>query len=71
VHGITSRDNHGDSQQGVASFNNLSYPAAETINILFSSGTLTNVISGTVVVSPGLLPSSKFSSGRDGCSWHA
>jgi len=38
---------------GVASFANLSYPLAETITIVFSSGTLTNATSSNVVVNGG------------------
>src|SRR6185503_2485552 len=34
---------------GVASFANLGYPLAETITIIFSSGTLTNATSSNVV----------------------
>src|SRR5262249_13801599 len=38
---------------GVASFSNLSYPLAETITIAFTSGGLSNAISGNVVVGGG------------------
>src|SRR5207249_2744654 len=38
---------------GIATFTSLSYPLAETITILFSSGSLTNVTSGSVAVSAG------------------
>jgi hypothetical protein len=41
------------ASSGVASFSNLSYPVAETMKILFSSGSLTNATSGNVVVSAG------------------
>ena len=43
------------SVNGVASFSNLSYPQAETITIVFSSGSLTSVTSGSIVVSPTVL----------------
>src|SRR6185436_7006290 len=38
---------------GLVSFVNLSYPIAETMNILFSAGSLSNAASANVVVSPG------------------
>jgi hypothetical protein len=39
---------------GLATFNNLSYNRAETITILFTSGSLSSAISGDVVVSPAV-----------------
>src|SRR5206468_1415600 len=42
------------ASRGVASFSNLSYPVSETMNIGFSSGSLTNATSANVVVSPAL-----------------
>src|SRR5438093_3614675 len=38
---------------GVAGFSNLSYNVAETMKVLFSSGSLTNATSGNVVVNAG------------------
>src|SRR5262249_2612613 len=38
---------------GVASFSNLSYPVAETMTIVFSSGALSNATSAGVAVGPG------------------
>jgi hypothetical protein len=41
------------ASDGVASFSNLSYPVAETLKIVFSSGNLTNVTSANVVLNAG------------------
>lgn len=38
---------------GMTSFSDLSYPVAETMKVLFASGSLTNVLSGNVLVSAG------------------
>ncbi len=40
---------------GIATFTNLSYNVAETIDLVFTSGALTNVVSNPIVVSPAVV----------------
>ena len=43
------------SANGVATFSNLWHNRAETITVIFSSGSLTNVVSGSILVNPAPL----------------
>jgi hypothetical protein len=53
--GVLQGTTNVTAANGVVTFANLWHPRAETITVVFSSGSLTNVVSGSIIVNPAAL----------------